>query len=171
MVRRLTSVERPQPTLRFQYGDALPVAAIVALFLQRRPLGVRVGEKQQVGHVLTPRARGRGLAKVQILPVEQSQNLEDNFVFGDRLVQNAFAGIRTKHCSQLSNEGSDSTVVQRLPHRRLAYAVKQEILGKELADHVIVGAVPQWISECAILPAKTVGVMVNKTESPHRLIG
>lgn len=48
-----------------------------------------------------------------------------------------------KNCPQLSGKGSDGAVVQRLPHGRLTYAVKQEILGKELADHVIVGKVPQ----------------------------
>jgi hypothetical protein len=83
------------------------------------------------------------LAKVEVLPVEQSQNLEDNFIPGDRLVQNAIDGIIAKHCPQLGNKGNDGAVVQRLPHRRLRYAAKQEILGKELADHVIVGMVLQ----------------------------
>jgi hypothetical protein len=76
---------------------------------------------------------------MDFLPVEQPQDLEDNFILGDRLVENAVAGIRMENCPQLSHKGSDSTVVQRLPHRSLTYAVKQEILGKELADHVIVG--------------------------------
>ena len=83
------------------------------------------------------------MAKVQVLPVEQSQNLEDNFILGDRLVQNAVDGLRTKKVPQLGNKGSDSALAQRLPNRRLANAVKQEILGKELADHVIVGMVLQ----------------------------
>jgi len=130
----VATVQRAQPALGLQNGQAVAVALVVFQG-QRGGLGLCRGKQQHVGHVFTAFAREVDLRQGVVAPTQGQQHFLDDHGFGLRLVQGGVGVQAAEDGLQRAFEGGQRGVVQRLMGRRFKHAARQEVVGKKLALH------------------------------------
>ena len=99
-------------------------------------LGIGVGEKQVIGNVLIARY---ALLRQIINPAKQRQNRTDQVLLGRRFVRLLGTAKRVETPSNAVPKRSKRLRLstRRLPLGRGLYAVGEEVMGKQLAGHIL----------------------------------
>ena len=121
-------VERPQPALGLQQGDAVAQALLVFRQGERLLFGLPVGKQQPVGHVLAALGRQVDLRQRAVVPTQRAQHGGDQLGLGLRFVEGRVGVAPAEHRVQAGAEAGHRLIGEGLPGGRFAHAAQQKVL-------------------------------------------
>jgi hypothetical protein len=134
-IGRFAAIERAAPTLGFEDGQAMPIAALVAALLHRKRHVLRACEEQAIRHVFAALRRHVHLRQGVFAPAELKENAADQLLLGLGFVESGRGAERCQRGQHRRAKALEGFVAKLLPWGRGLDAAFEKVLGEELALH------------------------------------